>query len=172
MPDRPTVRPSWGAVAFAGVAAAIGCARNEPPPSTPAEGVEEAAIRSARAAQNEAIRAGDFPRVAFWWTEDVTIRAGLGLTLTGRDEYRGAFGRDTTVVYERVPNRIDVSDVWPLAWEEGTWVGARRSDGARLIAGRYAAQWIRIDDAWRIRSELFTAIECAGDGCGWPVVPP
>lgn len=176
-PGRTRVRP--GRVAAPGrigvlalAVATAGCARIDPPRSLPSGGAEESAIRAGRAAQNEAIREGDFDRVATWWTEDVTIRAGLGFTLNGRAEYRAAFGRDTSVVYVRTPNRIEVSETWPLAWEEGTWVGSRRADGARLISGRYAAQWIRLDDGWKIRSELFVAMDCSGDGCAWTVFPP
>lgn len=35
-------------------------------------------IRAARLAQNAAMAAGDVDRAARWWTEDVTIRRGLG----------------------------------------------------------------------------------------------
>ena len=149
------------------VALAMACA------SAAAQGVtpvgDEAAIRAARAAQNEAIRAYALDEIARFWTEDVTIRAGLGFVLSGRAAYRAAFSSDSSIIYERQPDRVQVTARWPLAWEDGTWIGRRRSDGAQLISGRYSAQWIKTGEEWRIRSELFVALDCAGTGCGWPV---
>ena len=43
-----------------------------------------AAIREARIATDRAIAAGDLDAVASFWTEDVTIRRGLGQSFSGR----------------------------------------------------------------------------------------
>jgi len=131
-----------------------------------------AAIRAARDAQNEAIRAGDLDLAATYWTDDVSVRSGLGFFVSGRDPYREALGGDSTVTYERVPDRVVVSDAWTTAWEEGTWVGSARADGSPLASGRYAAQWVLVDGEWKIRGELFVSLSCAGDGCGWSLVEP
>lgn len=131
-----------------------------------------AAIRAVRAAQNEAIGAGDYDLAATYWTDDVSVRSGLGFSLSGREAYRDALGGDPTVTYERVPDRVVVSDAWTTAWEEGTWVGSARADGSTLASGRYAAQWVVVDGEWRIRGELFVSLACAGDGCGWSLVEP
>jgi len=131
---------------------------------------EEAAIRNARVAQNEAIRDGAFDEVAQFWTNDITVRAGLGFPLVGRAAYREAFSADTTILYVRNPENILVSHDWPLAWEHGTWAGSSRSSGEPLISGEYSAQWIKLDGGWKIRSELFVALHCSGLGCHWPVM--
>jgi ketosteroid isomerase-like protein len=39
---------------------------------------DQAAIRAARIAQNEAIASGDLDRAAGFWTDDVTVRRALG----------------------------------------------------------------------------------------------
>lgn len=131
---------------------------------------DEVAIRQARLAQNDAIGAMEWDSVAAVWTEDVTIRAGLGFTLAGREEYRSAFVRDAAILYARTTDNVRVSPRWPLAWESGTWVGRDRTNGAELVSGNYAAQWLRTGDGrWRIRSELFVALRCSGRGCEWPV---
>lgn len=130
---------------------------------------DAAEIRAARAQQNQAIAARDFDRVADLWIEDVQITAGLGFTLHGREAYRRAFSADSGMVYRREPDQVQVSSNWPLAWETGSWTGRRANQGgAPLLAGRYSAQWFKQDGKWRIRSELFVALQCSGVSCAWP----
>ena len=158
------------AIVVALVTAVVAACSGPPEPLPPS--AHETAIRSARARQNEAIAQGSFDEVARFWTEDVTVRAGLGFTLNGREAYRDAFASDTTIAYVREPARITVSDRWPLAFEVGTWVGRRRATGEELIAGEYGAQWIEIDGVWKIRSEVFVALSCSDSACDWRVTPP
>ena len=132
---------------------------------------EAAAVRSARAAQNSAIAARDLDRAASFWTDDVVIRSALGRVIQGRATYRSTLGADSVTVYRREPERVDVSDNdrWPLAFEAGTWTGRDPKDNKPLIRGRYAAQWIKRDGRWLIRSEVFVALGCANSGCSRPL---
>jgi ketosteroid isomerase-like protein len=130
---------------------------------------DELALRAARSAQNDAIASARLDDVAEFWTEDVTVRAGLGRAISGRMAYRAAFASDSTIVYDRETDNVAFSDRWPVAWEEGSWTGRRRQDGELLISGRYATQWIKSDGDWKIRSELFVALECSAVGCSWPI---
>ena len=136
---------------------------------------DEQAVRAARAAQNEAIAAGDIDRVAAFWTDDVEIRRGLGQLLVGKEAYRSLFnvsGSDSAVVYRREPASVEVSPKWPLAYESGTWEGhLGTATGPVVIRGRYGAQWVKRDGRWLIRGELFVALDCGGDGCGYSAVP-
>jgi ketosteroid isomerase-like protein len=137
---------------------------------------EEAAIREARIAQNRAIAAGDLDAVATFWTEDVTIRRGLGQPISGRVAYRRLFdnsgGRDSALVYQRETTDIDVSPHWGLAFESGTWAGhLGAAGGPAVIRGRYSAQWVERGGRWLIRSEVFVALTCAGVGCSYAAVP-
>ena len=131
---------------------------------------EAASVRAARAAQNAAIAAHDLDRAASFWTDDVVIRSALGRVIQGRATYRSTLGADSATVYRREPERVDVSDNerWPLAFESGTWTG-RSPRGQPLIRGRYAAQWIKRDGRWLIRSEVFVALDCSGTGCSRPL---
>jgi ketosteroid isomerase-like protein len=135
---------------------------------------EERAVRAARAAQNAAIKARDFDRMASYWTDSVTLTAGLGTQLRGRLAYRHAFEQDSAITYERTPTVVEVSANWPLAWEQGTWIGrgSGRGDAAPRISGSYAAQWIKVGSRWLIRSELFVATSCEGRACRWPAEQP
>lgn len=139
------------------------------PEGTLSSSPEAGYIRQSRLDQNAAIAAGDLDRVASYWTESVVVTAGLGTSLHGRDAYRRAFEQDSRIVYRRETEEIEVSSDYPIAWEHGTWSGISGSRGAPMIAGRYSAQWVRIGEHWRIRSELFVALECSGVACNWPV---
>lgn len=131
-----------------------------------------AAVRTSRLAQNAAMAARASDSVATFWTNDVVISSSRGEVLRGKAVYRQALAGDTTMTYERTPDRIEVASAWPLVWEEGTWAGKRSVDGSTVIRGRYAAQWHRIDGRWLIRSEVFVALDCAGVACSWPLQSP
>ncbi|MCZ6857220.1 MAG: hypothetical protein O7F70_04420 [Gemmatimonadetes bacterium] len=59
------------------VMSAVGCATSAPQPPQPSS--DELEIRTARISQNRAIAAGAFDDVTAFWTDDVTVRAGLGV---------------------------------------------------------------------------------------------
>ena len=127
-------------------------------------------IRNARLTQNAAIAARDADSVATFWTEDVAVTAGLGFALRGREAYRAAFGHDAPMLYTRTPDKIVVSKQWPLAWEEGTWIGrAGAGQAPATISGEYSAQWVKQGERWLIRSELFVAVDCTGAACDFPI---
>jgi ketosteroid isomerase-like protein len=135
-----------------------------------------AAIRAARAAQNRAMAAGDADAAATYWTEDVTLRRGLGQSVSGREAYRQLVvpggDHESALIYMREPTSVVVSPHWPLAFESGTWTGHTGSaTGAPVIAGSYSAQWVKRDGRWLIRSEVFVALTCEGSGCASKAAP-
>src|SRR6185503_17936991 len=115
-----------------------------------------------------------FDRMASFWAPDIEIRASLGRVLRGRAEYRTAMSADTALIYRREPDLVDVASnaKWPLAFETGAWSGRRSASSAPIIRGRYAAQWIKIEGRWLIRSEVFVALRCSPPACSWPVAAP
>ena len=131
---------------------------------------DRTAIRAARVAQNTAIAAGDLDRVASFWTEDVTVRRALGQRLIGREAARKGLEPPAPpalrVIYQRLTTDVEVSQKWPLAFETGTWEGHQGTiAGPVVIGGRYSTQWVKRDDRWLIRSEVFVALTCSGVGC-------
>ena len=152
--------------------------------SSDAPSADARAVRAARAAQNDAIAAGDLDAVTAFWTEDITVRRALGSPLAGRAAARAAFeppagapptGAATTpprIVYQRIPNEVEVSTQWPLAFESGVWEGREGTrNGPVIIGGKFSAQWVKRDGRWLIRSEVFVALTCAGAGCSLVAVP-
>ncbi|MEO8029270.1 MAG: DUF4440 domain-containing protein [Gemmatimonadota bacterium] len=128
---------------------------------------DETAIHEARSAQNAAIAAGQYDRMATFWVRDLVVVAGLGAVIEGRDRIRAALAWDAGIVYQRTPATVTVSDRWPLGWEEGSWTG-RRAGGEVLVSGRYSAQWVKAEGRWLIRAELFVALDATGEALGWP----
>ena len=112
---------------------------------------DKSAIEQARLRQNAAIVRGDLAEIAAYWTDDVTICRGLGAQLAGKSAYLELFAADAKsaekIVYQRRPNSIEVSSVWPLAFETGQWQGHIGSEqGPTVISGQYSAQWIKRGD--------------------------
>lgn len=137
---------------------------------------ERAAIESARSAQNAAIVRNDLDAITSYWTDDVTICRGLGTQLAGKAAYRQLFAQDvespSQIVYQRYPGSVEVSGVWPLAFETGRWEGhLGKATGPVAIGGRYSAQWVKRDGHWLIRSEVFVALQASGAGLEMKAAP-
>jgi len=137
---------------------------------------EEISIRAARHAQNRAIASADIDTAAKFWTADVTIRRALGQSVTGINEARKILepgpNQLQTIVYQRSSTSVEASPHWHLAFEEGHWTGHLDDvNSIAILAGRYAAQWVKRGDLWLIRSEVFVALTCTGLGCEALAVP-
>lgn len=132
-------------------------------------------IRQARLYQNNAMAVGNIEAAASFWTEDVTLRCGLGTSIIGKDAYRALFDpspNENSLIYVREPDFIDISPHWPLGFESGIWTARRGSlDGSIAITGRYSAQWVKRDGYWLIRSEIFVALTCTDLTSSWPALP-
>jgi ketosteroid isomerase-like protein len=132
-------------------------------------------VRQARLYQNDAMAIGNIEAAASFWTEDITLRRGLGASIIGKDAYRALLDpspNESSLIYVREPDLIDISPHWPLAYESGTWTARRGGmDGPIMITGRYSAQWVKRDGYWLIRSEIFVALTCTDLTSNWPALP-
>jgi len=144
--------------------------------ASPPGAADQSAVRTARLRQNAAIAAHNLDEIASYWTDDVTICRGLGIQLHGKAAYRALFASDrasaSEVIYERAPESIDISRTWPLAFETGHWKGRLGGPaGPVVISGRYSAQWVKRQEGWLIRSEVFVALDSAGIGAKMQAAP-
>lgn len=136
-----------------------------------AQGIgDEAAIRAAREQSNRAIARHDVDAVISFLDADFVIIVSTGAILHSRDEmskeFTQHFAEFPDVVYVRAPTDITVSDVYPLAIENGTWVGTRTTpNGGLKNGGKYTAGWRKIEGVWKIHSELYVALHCDGTDC-------
>ena len=119
----------------------------------------------------------DLHKVVSWWVPEITIRRALGQPVDGAEAackllLPPATTSPNRLIYQREAVSVQVSPNWRLACEEGRWSGHPGSvANAPVIAGRYAAQWVRRDGRWLIRSEVFVALSCSGAACNLPAAP-
>ena len=125
---------------------------------------QETAIRSLRAASNQAIATGDLAGISSTLADDFVVIIGDG-TLLSRVDYLEAFAhtfqQPVPLIYERIAETIELSTSLPLAAEHGHWIGrtsARQQDVRTLFTGTYSAMWRRTGSTWQLRSELFISL--------------
>jgi hypothetical protein len=127
-------------------------------------------IRSLRTQSNAAIARHDVKGIVALLDVEYQITTGSGALSQDRsaesEAWAKEFARAADLVYVRTPASIDVSSSGGRAAETGTWTGSWSTPGGlRKVGGRYAAYWRLVDGNWRIRSELFVTLSCAGPGC-------
>lgn len=139
-------------------------------PATVGADDDEERIRILRGQSNEAIAQHDAEAVGSFLDSDYVITISTGAIERSREEHVRSFAEHFAqypdVRYVRTPTQITLSDAYPLALEEGTWVGTRTTQNGKLTSGGpYSAAWRKTDQGWKIYSELFVALYCHGAGC-------
>ncbi len=123
----------------------------------------EAEIRGARAVSNNAIQHRDIKTFAASLDTDFVMIRGNGVLVPSRQAYIDMFTSDfadpEAIRYERIPDKVEISNAAPLAAEHGHWIGTR-PDGSRAYGGTYLAMWRKTEAGWKIRSELFVVLVC------------
>lgn len=166
-------RATWAVCLAAALTAGCSISGGRQAPLTAASEIE--AIREARLAQNRAIREQDLDGIARVLEEDVHVTSGIGIHVVGRDAYRDAYEQDfralENVIYTRMPDEIELSNVETglaerIAAESGTWTGSFVTPrGPAQMRGVYTAMWRKRGGRWRINSEIFVSLTCSGEGC-------
>ena len=164
------IRPLVLLLGLAGMGAALAQAPNL--------AADEAAIKDSRKLQTQALARNDLDTVVRYWDPAITIRRALGHPVDGAAAARKLLepapnaNPATAIVYQREATSVTVSPNWPLAYEEGRWSGhVGSADSKPILAGKYAAQWVKRNGTWLIRSEIFVAIDCADAGCRAAALP-
>ena len=126
----------------------------------------ESEIRAARQASNTAIQHHDIKAFASTLANDFVMIRGNGALVPSRQAYIDMFVEDfanpKAIRYERVVDKIELSDAAPLAAEHGHWIG-RLPDGTQAYGGSYMALWRRTEAGWKFRSELFVMLFCTDE---------
>jgi ketosteroid isomerase-like protein len=120
-------------------------------------------IRATRALSNQALAHHDTKAFAETISPDFVIVRGNGLFVPSReawlDDVATEFKNPNAVIYERTPEKIELSNVVPLAAEHGRWTAAL-PNGKLAYTGTYLAMWKHSAAGWQIRSELFVLLTC------------
>lgn len=119
----------------------------------------EIAIRLRRAAFNTALAEADLAAIGPLLAQDVVLVAGTdSAVIVGRKAqllaWKREFAAGDRTVYRRLPERVELSPVAPLAMEHGRWVGVSLS-GEALASGTYAAKWRKLGAHWVIEAEIY-----------------
>jgi ketosteroid isomerase-like protein len=127
----------------------------------------ETRIREERARSNDAIARHDLEALEATWVDDLEVTASSGRVVTNGAEmkqlFAGAFSDPQFEVYVRTPEKVQIGPGGGLAAESGEWTGRwKKPDGEMVVRGTYLAQWRKVGDDWRIRSELYVALGCEG----------
>lgn len=123
---------------------------------------DEALIRDARKASNLAIKQRNIQAFAASLREDLIVVRSDGESIPSRaayiDGFVTRFADPKAVLFERIAEKIEVSNALPLAAEHGRWI-AFHPDGSRAYGGSYMAMWRKADAGWKIRSELYVRLD-------------
>lgn len=138
-------------------AAASAQAPQQPSPDAVAQ------IRAARERSNRAIAARDIEAFGESIAEDYVMVRGKGVFVPSRQAYlednAADFKKPDAVRYERIPDKIELSTVLPIAAEHGHWI-ATSPNGKIAYGGTYLAMWRQGKKGWQLRSELFVLLSC------------
>ena len=120
-------------------------------------GSDIATIKSYRAASNDAIKRRDINGMAKYWLNDFVQVIGRGTYQTGKDaiiaSWKDLFSSNPQVSYIREPEEVIISDNDTMAWERGKWTGIH----SYSKGGNYAAMWIKRNDNWMLKAELYVS---------------
>jgi hypothetical protein len=120
------------------------------------------AIRLRRAVFNRALAEADLAAIGPVLAQNVVLVTGSdSAVIAGRKAqvlaWKREFAAADRTVYVRMPERIEVSPVEPVAMEQGRWDGVTVS-GVALASGTYAAKWRRLGADWVIEAEIFVTL--------------
>jgi ketosteroid isomerase-like protein len=131
------------------------------------DGLQENAIRQARARWNRAVAKRDTTVLRTLWSETYHFVGGTG-QISGPEAAVAAvtrlFAQRPDVFFEAQPTRIRVAGDHGLASEFGTWVERwRDSSGLTELRGTYYVLWRRHQaDVWLMEAEVNVPEACTG----------
>ncbi|MBO9670383.1 MAG: nuclear transport factor 2 family protein [Sphingobium sp.] len=120
-------------------------------------------IRTRRAAFNRAIADGDDAAIGPILARDCVMVTGTdSAVIAGRNAqvkvWQREFAAPNRLVYERLPATITVSQVEPIALEQGEWRGVEKGGDIPAASGVYTAKWRELGGQWVIEAEVFVTL--------------
>ena len=118
--------------------------------------MQEDKIKKLREQSNQVILNRNVDAVCGIYTDDIIVISAEGSRLTGKETTIRAWNKifnGEKVLFVRRLEEIIVSKSGEMAWESGVW---EYSDGEP--GGNYSAMWVKMDNQWKTRSELFVSL--------------
>jgi len=113
-------------------------------------------IKQNRLASNAAIARKDADGVARFWTSDFIQIAGDGSLSKGKTKVLGEWKqmfKQSSPVFERLPDEIKIAESGVMAWETGKWIYRNEK-----YFGNYSAMWRKVNGKWFTHSELYVSL--------------
>lgn len=158
----------WAAVVVLSMGP-VGMALAKAPAAT-GSAADVQAIRTLRAASNQAISKHDMASFTPVFADDAVFVWSNGTSAVGKAALQQFFARDFAdpafISYVRTPARVTVSANGVRAVEHGTWTALKKNaDGETRYGGDYAAHWMKTPEGWRVKGELYVKLRCSGSLC-------
>ena len=118
--------------------------------------MQEDKIKKLREQSNQAILNRNVDAVCGIYTDNIIVISAEGSGLIGKETMVRAWNKifnGEKVLFARKLEEIIVSKSGEMAWESGVW---EYSDGGP--GGNYSAMWVKVDNQWKTRSELFVSL--------------
>lgn len=134
-------------------------------------------IRSQREAFNAAIKSMTIEAIGRILSDDVLLITGTDSDVyKGReaqlDIWRTDKDRPDRAIYKRTTACVQVSPLFPIAMEYGSWRGQQLNDPANFATGSYTAKWRLSGDMWQLEIETYMTEGCGGSFCPTDAVIP
>lgn len=127
-------------------------------------------VRERRLAYTAAIESRRADLMRSYLTPEMVQLSSNGESFIGQDAVvltysKHEFIDPSFIVYDRIPDTIDISENGRFAVERGHWTGRfRQTDGSVTgNSGLYQAGWIKRDGTWFIRTESYVRLHCADE---------
>ena len=121
----------------------------------------EAMIRQARSAFNDALVSKDLPAIAALLQDDYAVMPSFSTHCFDKpsilDVYRNYFTDPGFITFDRTPDSIILGSDGKRSAELGQWRGLWRGQSAR--AGIYHAAWLLSDQGWKLAKESYVLLE-------------
>lgn len=120
-------------------------------------------ILKIRLESNSAIKNHQVEAVLEYLTDDINIAASNGKIFSGKMAFKNAlnsiFSRNPDLYFVRNSEEVILNTEENIAWEKGTWSALRpKTDNWKNYGGNYSAYWVKINEIWKIKAELFVKI--------------
>lgn len=124
---------------------------------------EKQSVIENRKRSNLAIKRHQIEGITEHLADDMAITTGNGTVIIGKDSLvnylQVLFDRNDDLFFVREPETITLDQTCSRAWEQGTWAGFRpNTPDWENVGGNYSAMWVKIEGAWKIKSQLFVAL--------------
>lgn len=119
-------------------------------------------ILEIRNASNLALKSYENEKVLSYLTDDVLTTTGSGTLLSGKKALAEYIldGGESKMYWIRSTKEIVVNEKRGLAWENGIWNAYDPEKGSHSIFnGNYSAMWTKESREWKIKSQLFVALD-------------